>query len=144
MKNTFLTVAFSTLVLGYNQCSNSNAAAEKKNHITGKQWAYTEVYTNTTAHKTGTKVFERGAANNIQDHSKTRVFFWENGVHDEVESPFNNHTRMTWKFLDKEQTRYSMSWGTGSTEAQVIVLDDKNFEWYNPEQKMSGVMVATK
>ncbi len=143
MKNTLLAATFSALVFGNNQCGNSGGTSQM-DMIAGKQWVYTEVYTNTTAHKTGTKVFERGAANNIQDHSKTRVFFWENGVHDEVESPFSSHTRMTWKFKNPEKTEYTMSWGSGSTDVKIIVLDNKTFEWYNPEQKMSGVMVAVK
>jgi hypothetical protein len=37
-----------------------------------------------------------------------------------------------------------MSWGSGSTDVQIVLLDEDSFEWYNPTQQMSGVMVGIK
>jgi hypothetical protein len=114
----------------------------KMDLLTHRQWIYSEIYINTTAHKQGTLVYKRGANNNVQNRDNTRAFFWRDGTFDEVDGVGTDHTKMNWNFSNSDSTQYNTSWGSGSTDATIIKLDANNFEWYNPTQHMSGVMTS--
>jgi hypothetical protein len=114
----------------------------KMEMLTDKQWVYTEIYTNATAHKQGTLVYKRSARNNLENRDNTRAFFWRDGTFDEVGGTIVDHTKMNWAFSNSDSTEYQMIWNTGNTNVMIIKLDANNFEWYNPTQKMSGVMIS--
>lgn len=150
MKHTFLALSLSLVMFGCTKDEDDPPAAPPEAEptqmelLTGKQWTYTEVYTNATSHKNGTLVYQRGGSGNTQNHNNTRALFWQNGAFDELEGPTAAHNKMTWQFIGSDSTAYRMSWGSGSTDVQIVVLDEDSFEWYNPTQQMSGVMVGIK
>ena len=146
MKQLLLIAALS---VGLIACSKDDDTAPtpaptKLELLTGKQWQYTELYINATAHKTGTLAYKRGNAGNAQNQDNTRTFFWQDGVFDEVDGVSSTHTKMQWAFSNADNTKYKMIWPTGNTEVEIILLTDTKFEWFNPTQKMSAVMTATK
>jgi hypothetical protein len=120
----------------------TTSVSSKMDLLIHKQWLYIKIYTNTTAHKQGTLVYQRGATNNSENRDNTRAFFWRDGTFDEVGGINQDHTQMTWSFKNDDKNQYNMSWGTSSTDVIIIKLDANNFEWYNPTQHMSGVMVS--
>jgi hypothetical protein len=143
VKILFLIISVSMVLNNCKKDSDSKSSAPfKMEMLTDKQWLYTEIYTNTTAHKQGTLVYKRGAGNNVENRDNTRAFFWRDGAFDEVGGTAADHTKMNWTFSNSDSTQYTMSWNTGSTNVTIIKLDANNFEWYNPTQKMSGVMIS--
>jgi hypothetical protein len=142
-------IAIFSISFLFMRCNNSNARLHhsledlkklKMELISNKQWYYTELYYNSTGNNKGTRVYKRGAANNLENRDNTRSFFWSNGTFDEVNGVSTDHTEMVWQFADEACNTYQISWGSGITTAEIIVLDENTFEWYNAEQKMYGIM----
>ena len=143
MKVLFLVIVSLVMFSGCKKDTDPKPTVlSKMEMLANKQWVYSEIYTNTTAHKQGTLVYKRGASNNVENRDNTRAFFWRDGTFDEVGGSIIDHTKMAWTFSNSDSTQYSLSWGTGSTNVMIIKLDALNFEWYNPTQKMSGVMTS--
>ena len=144
MKNSIALIA---LLFLFGSCKkdvvdNEVTAPSKLSLLTNKQWLYSEIYYNATAHKQGTLAYKRGSTNNSENRDHTRAFFWRDGTFDEVGGLGGAHSKLSWSFSNSDSTQYSIGSGSSSTNVNIIKLDANTFEWYNPVQRMSAVMYS--
>jgi hypothetical protein len=134
---TFITVNDTTVVK-----DTVTTAPSTLSLLTGKQWEIDSVYINSTGPGTGTLVYARGAAGNLENLDDYFATFTIDGyIWQQENSTFYSST---WSFIYSDSTTYKIvSPVYGIDYGRIIKLDAKHLTIYDSIAKALDVDILT-
>lgn len=114
------------------------AKPSKLSLLTQKQWIYDELYLNYNG-VSGTLLYKRGVTVDPVHDGEIDIF-WPDGTAHQIFSNTSTVTFWTWKFLDKDSTRFSTTTSSSTNPSIIQVLDSLHFQYYDTLHHILGKM----
>ena len=105
------------------------APKTKTELLAANTWIYTEYFRSYNTSNT-ILYYKRGKSNNLLNLDINKITYKTDGTYSEINEAGNTFTG-TWKFLSGE-TQIQIVNSVGTFTSNIVLLDDKNFYWYDP------------